>query len=357
MTPPPDGQHEPPTGAGASILGAIASCLAGVLLALLGVAGCTASPAAGDLAPEGGAPSSALGAEGGGSGAAASSAFESGGPGAASDASSGVGPAGDPAFDDATVSDGTLGGDPLADSSSVDGALQASGDDDATTDPDAGVGDGCAGLFCEDFERGVIDTATWNVQTSGGQTVVVQSTTVAHGKYAAQFHANPNIESYDFIITKNAPAALQGHHFGRAYFNVSPKPPVEHTEFLFAGTAGFPKLKYLEVAGIGAAWQLTFVDLVTNVESYASGGTLPDAQWICLEWEFNDTPDQATVFVDGAQSYARTSITSGGQTTGLVGGFAAFGFGYYAWHPATYAFDVYYDDIVLDVKRVGCLSP
>jgi hypothetical protein len=220
-----------------------------------------------------------------------------------------------------------------------------------------GTNAGCSGIFCEDFESGSLNPAVWDSQTSGGQTVTVQSALTAHGKYAAQFHAKPNIQSYDFIITKNAPATLRGHHFGRAYFNVTPKPPAEHTGFLFAGTPGFPKLKYLEVAGIGTAWQLTYVDLIGGGESYASGGTAPDARWVCLEWEFNDTPDQVTVFVDGVQSYARPSITFMNQSTGLVGGFSDFGFGYYAWHPATYAFDIYYDDIVLDTKRVGCLGP
>jgi hypothetical protein len=73
---------------------------------------------------------------------------------------------------------------------------------------------GCAGLFCEDFESGKLDPAVWNVQTFGGQTVVVQKGLAAHGMYAAQFHALPNILSYDLIITKNAPAALAGITLG-----------------------------------------------------------------------------------------------------------------------------------------------
>jgi hypothetical protein len=215
----------------------------------------------------------------------------------------------------------------------------------------------CSSLFCEDFERGTLDPAVWTTQVNGGQTVgVVETALAAHGKFAVQFHANPNVQSYDFIIAKNAPVALQAHHFGRAYFYVTPKPPAEHTGFLFAGTSGFPNLKYLEVAGIGAAWQLTFVNLLPGGgESYASGGNAPVARWVCLEWEFNDAPDQATVFVDGQPSFSRTSITFNGSSTGLVGGFADVGFGYYAWHPASYPFDVYYDDIALDVKRIGCL--
>ncbi len=224
----------------------------------------------------------------------------------------------------------------------------------------------CPGLFCEDFESGQLDPTVWDVKASGSQTVTVQTKTVAHGKYAARFHGNPNMLSYDFIITKDAPAALQGHHFGRAYFYVSPGVPTGHIEFLFAGTKGFPKVKYLEVAETGSEWQLTWVNLVppdgasvgsgpATQEQYSIGGTVPFGQWMCLEWEFNDAPDQARVFVNGALSYAFTNISNNGVSTGLVGGFSDFGFGYYDWHPTSSTFDLYYDDIVLDTKRVGCL--
>jgi len=224
---------------------------------------------------------------------------------------------------------------------------------------------GCSGLFCEDFESGEIDAAVWDTKTFGGQTVTVQSTTAAHGKYAVQFHANPNLVSYDFIITKSAPAALSGHFFGRAYFFITPNPPAEHMEFFFAGTAGFPNLKYIEVASAGTAWQLTYVDLLVasgqaasspgTQEKYSGGGTVPVKKWTCLEWEVNDAPDQETVYVDGTEDVSFPSITLNGVGSGLVGGFADFGFGYYAWHPAANPIDIYYDDIVLDTKRVGCL--
>jgi len=242
----------------------------------------------------------------------------------------------------------------------IDAALLPSMSPDGSADQP-----NCMGLFCEDFESGKIDPAVWDIKTFGGQTVTVQSTTVAHGKYAVQFHATPNLVSYDFIITKGAPAALSRHFFGRAYFYITPNPPATHMEFFFAGTSGFPNLRYIEVAAAGAAWQLTFVDLMVangqaasspgTQEKYSGGGTVLVQKWACLEWEVNDTPDQETVYVDGAQSVAFPSINLNGVSSGLVGGFTDFGFGYYAWHPASAPIDIYYDDIVLDTKRVGCL--
>jgi hypothetical protein len=238
---------------------------------------------------------------------------------------------------------------------------------DAAHRLDGGPTSACPGLFCEDFEKGMIDPTIWDVKVSGGQpppTVVSQAGLVAHGKYSARFHAgvlSPNVASYDFIITKNPPAALKGHHYGRAYFMVTPMPPTNHTEYIFAGTSGFPQLKYLEVASAAPlVWQLTYVDLVPpgTGENYHAGGNVPIGKWFCLEWEFNDVPDQAAVYLNGtiAPDFSQTTFSFDGATTDLVGGFAAFGFGFYDWHPATYAFDVYYDDIVLDTKRIGCLD-
>jgi hypothetical protein len=40
-------------------------------------------------------------------------------------------------------------------------------------------------------------------------------------------------------------------------------------------------------------------------------------------------------------AFARAFLRSGFLAALTAGGFSAFGFGYYAWHPATYAFDVY----------------
>ena len=42
--------------------------------------------------------------------------------------------------------------------------------------------------------------------------------------------------------------------------------------------------------------------------------------------------------------------------SGLIGAFTDFGFGFYDWHQTGRpAFDLYYDDIVLNTERVGCL--
>jgi hypothetical protein len=230
----------------------------------------------------------------------------------------------------------------------------------------------CPGILCEDFERGSIDPTKWDIQTKGG-TVAVESMLAAHGKYAVQFHGQDlatTAQDYAFIITKNGPAELRVHHFGRAYFYITPKPRSGHTGMVFAGTTGFPKPTYLEVANINGGWQLGFVKLMGSPggeEVAYPPGQVPAMTWSCLEWEFNDEPDAMTLWVDSKQlgvfndqdiayppGHVPGSPIFDGKSSGLVGGFTDFGFGFYDWHPVN-SFDLYYDDIVLDTKRVGCL--
>jgi len=255
------------------------------------------------------------------------------------------------------------------DASAADATVDASAGEPSDAEPsDAPSSAGCTHPLCEDFESGQVDPGKWTVATSGGHTMMIQGTQVAHGHYAALFHAPAKATGYDFIIAKNGPSQLKVHHFGRAYVYVAPKLPMGHTGLMFAGSSGFPKLKYLEVAGVQGGWQLTYVNLTgaSAGETYFLIGCpgnrlcvptlqMPVGTWTCIEWEFNDQPDQIAVTVDGKPTAMASPIQFGNATTDLVGGFTDFGFGFYDWHPDAYAFDVYYDDIALDTQPIGCL--
>lgn len=239
----------------------------------------------------------------------------------------------------------------------------------------AGATDGgtCSGVFCEDFEQGQIDPTRWDTQTNGGETIVVQQQNVAHGKYSAQFHGlgKPTGSSgYAYLIAKNTPDSLQTHSFGRAYFYMAPKVTSIDLGLVFGGTAGFPKPTYMSLAAHSGGWQFGFIKLdgsPTGESQAYPAATMPVATWFCLEWEFNDDPDTINVWGDAAAigslnsndvayppNHPAGSIFNG-MSSGLIGAFTAFGIGFYDWHPSGFAFDVYYDDFVLDTKRIGCL--
>jgi hypothetical protein len=210
-------------------------------------------------------------------------------------------------------------------------------------------------LFTEDFESGAIDRTVWSLQVTGESIIKVQQDRVAHGKYALLVR-NPAAaqRTYAFLTAANIPEALRKHHFGRAYVYITPKLPARHTIFLTAGTAGFPKYKYEEVATLNGRFQLTYVDQVNGGEDWHSGGRdIPLDRWFCLEWEFNDNPNHAAVWVDGEKIYDTPFTFKEAGDANLVGGFTDIGFGFRLWGMAPQAFDIYYDDIALDTKPIG----
>ncbi|HEV3191955.1 MAG TPA: hypothetical protein VGY54_15695, partial [Polyangiaceae bacterium] len=278
---------------------------------------------------------------------------------------------------------GGNGGTPLASgaggTSSDAGPADATGSGgapDAANDAPVDSGtSGCAGLLCEDFESGKIDPGKWDIQMSGG-TMSVQQQIVAHGKYAMQVHGAAGPSDWALLVAKNVPPELKGKTtFGRVYFYITPKPLTSgHTQMVYAGNTGtgtangpapFPKLRYMEVANIGGGWQLGFdlLDVGPLVEEVAyPKGQVPTMAWVCLEWEFEDSPDHITMWADGTQigifddtdvAYSSTgSIPQpggplyNGKSSDIIGGFDTFGFGFHDWHPQK-PFDLYYDDLVL----------
>jgi hypothetical protein len=242
----------------------------------------------------------------------------------------------------------------------------------------------CPGLICEDFETGSIDPAKWDTSSKGG-TLAVQTQQVAHGKYALHLQALASgSDDWATLFAKNVPAALKAATtFGRAsmYFSAGASASL-HIQFPFAGSNGtgsgsgpapLAQLRYLEVGSYDGQWQLSFDihDVSPNVEDSAYAGTkIPTDKWVCVEWELEDQPERITLWVGGTQAgvfdnmhinYSSDGTKSGGtfyqgKTGGLIGVFDTFGIGFHDWHP-TKAFDVYYDDVVLDTKRIGCPSP
>lgn len=261
------------------------------------------------------------------------------------------------------------------------------GPSDAGADRPGASGGGtgaCAGLLCEDFESGQIDADKWTLQAKGG-TLEVQTQRAAHGKYAARAHGvTGSSDDWAILVAKNVPAALKGTStFGRVYAYIAADATASiHVQMTFAGHNGtgsangpapFPKLRYMEVASYSGRWQQGFdlLDLSPLVEEVSySTGRIPTAKWVCVEWQFEDQPDRVTVWADGTKvaSFDNTNVAyaspgptpkSGGalwdgKSSDLIGGFDTFGFGFHDWHPQK-AFDIDYDDFVLDAKRVGCL--
>jgi hypothetical protein len=208
-------------------------------------------------------------------------------------------------------------------------------------------------LFSEDFESGVIDKAVWSQDVTSDANLFLQQDKAAHGKYALLVRCPaPAQRTHAFLVAKNLPEALRHHLFGRAYVYITPVVPDRHTVFITAGTSGFPKSKFLELATAHNRFQTTFTNQVDGGEDYHAAGEIPLGRWFLLEWEFNDQPDSEAIWVDG-QQVMDTPFTFKGAGTDLVGGFTDLNIGFLLRGAAPVPFDVYYDDIALDTHRIG----
>ncbi|HEX3697029.1 MAG TPA: hypothetical protein VH374_16750 [Polyangia bacterium] len=260
---------------------------------------------------------------------------------------------------------------------------------DAASDLDVPSGDGaCSNLFCEDFEQGMIDPAKWNAQMGGSGTLEVQQQIIHSGKYAYHVHGSGASQDFAMIIATDVPAALKGAGplYGRAYVYANTNVG-SHIELGFAGSTSSPTVaptitkgmnfNYMEFANYSNSWQLGF-DLFAPAPDIAKGfveeasypparDKYPAGTWNCLEWEFGDNPDLMVLWVDGQQidqfdvqhiDYTSVARTAGsvlnGKSSGVIGGYNFFGFGFHSYGAST-TVERYFDDIAIDIKRVGCL--
>ncbi|HWA10071.1 MAG TPA: hypothetical protein VG838_11530 [Opitutaceae bacterium] len=217
--------------------------------------------------------------------------------------------------------------------------------------------------FTEDFESGDIRTDIWTPHEAGSATVKVVPGKGGFGKYVLQAHLPAMAQrAYALISTLRLPESVRGHFFGRAYMYITPNGPTRHTVLTYTGTAAWPSANWLEVGMFEGKFQLSYqqqdraLPQPDRGEKVAFGNPIPTGRWFCLEWEANDTPDTLTVWVDGEQVNSEVFAFKTFGNTGLVKGFAEVGFGVRVFGPVPEAYDIYYDNVAFDTKRIGPLK-
>ncbi len=205
---------------------------------------------------------------------------------------------------------------------------------------------------------------------TGAATVTVEQDMVAHGKNALKItYPAGTSRSYAFV-SMAVPAALHDHFYGRAYVYISGVPD-PHSVLMFAGTTGFPTANWLEIGTYTGQFQPSLqinapTPDVPKGEVPPHQGALPVARWFCLEWEFNDKPDQIVIWVDGKLTtnapftYTKVVNPNVSKTSGLIGGFTELDFGFRTFAQAaaiTKNINIYFDDIAIGDKPIGQLTP
>jgi hypothetical protein len=221
--------------------------------------------------------------------------------------------------------------------------------------------------FTEDFESGAINTNVWDLRVSGAATAAIVQDKVAHGKNALKVHYPAGTTRAWAFLAAKLPEGVHDHLFGRAYVYAANLPVQNHSVFLSAGLAGWPRSNFLEIGDDTGQFKPSFqlngpvpVAGVARGEITKKQGAIPQDRWFCLEWEFTDKPvDRIIIWVDG-QQVADQTLVFHDLNSGLVNGFVEFDFGFRSWAQANLVpkdVDVYYDDIAISDKPIGQLTP
>lgn len=206
----------------------------------------------------------------------------------------------------------------------------------------------CAALLCEGFEAGPpLDAARWKARTSSAaNTLRVEPDRVAHGRYALHAHLQNTGGGEATVRETQTFPALGSELWGRLSF-YSTAGNLGHTGFISAYVDG---KRVLEIAQSGATWQLTYYP-PTGERPIGTNASVPQNRWACLEWTFSHTSKIIQLFVDGQP--AATYTLAVGAT--IAGPFTELGLGMDDHGAQPGQLDVYFDDVAVDAKRIGCV--
>jgi hypothetical protein len=226
--------------------------------------------------------------------------------------------------------------------------------------------------LCEDFERGTIDTSTWEVHTSG-QMPAIDTTRAARGARALHIRSVNNGFAY-ILETKTFPEP-NDTYYGRMFvwLTVVPTAP-DWAHWNLVEAAG---MGTAAVVRLGGQWNpFEQKNLFgqgsddgptgdwTNLDRDPAGAPtpVPVQQWICLEWMHSGAANESRFFWDGAEhpSLHATSTTHGGAP-GQIYDLPSFrsvwvGWWFYQGNTLNQTFDVWIDEIAIDRDRVGCVQ-
>ncbi len=273
-----------------------------------------------------------------------------------------------------TGSGGTAGGAPAG------GAGGSNGGGQGSTDRTAFFGASrCASAqvqLCEDFESGSINTAIWKVE---GDTPVVDSLQAARGTKALHIKKNGSGNS-KIRETKTFPEA-GGKYWGRAFFYFNSLPQnagLTYSHYTFVagegtGVAGEVRLGGVMRGRFGQPPKNYFAVGTDNRSANGTGDwanadndppdspkTIPEKQWLCIEWLHDSGADQTRVFWDGVEhpSLGTTpQVVHGGKMPGnlfYLPDFTSVWLGWDEYQATTQTFELWIDEIAIDDKQIGC---
>ncbi len=254
---------------------------------------------------------------------------------------------------------GTSGG---ASGGGASGGVSAGGASGGSTSAGGASGPGCAGktwALCEDFEGAAAGAlpAGWTQLNGWGQGTVNVSTMAAHGGTKALLSVTTNAGQPR--AQHPLPAALGGHHWGRAFYRVEPPAPNAATtsnyfHITFVGLrAGSNESRVVDTVQSPSARVQYLYNLPDDSCCDGSGYTYRyDGQWHCAEWYVDNASDSFRFFIDDTEV---TAMGFTGRTGARLADFTTLAVGSIHYVPSNGTLRVWIDDVAVDgAARIGC---
>lgn len=237
----------------------------------------------------------------------------------------------------------------------------------------AGPIDPCPGAsVCDGFE----DYATaqpagpWAVATSGTNVKVAMDETRAYSGKRSVKLTMPGTSNYQraFISLTGQPFPLANNQlYGRMMFYAAALPSNVHWTFVTGegpvAAQGISNAMVRYGAFNNKLLMANYDAVPQGADCWQNSATaMPEAKWVCVEWQFDGTSNTQRLWLDG-QSVADLTVAAKGQgcaVNTLQGNwyfpqnFERLYVGYESYQADAAARTVWIDDVAIDSKRLGC---
>jgi hypothetical protein len=312
---------------------------------------------------------------GGATGAAGSAAGGAAGTGSGGDSGAG-GSAGSSGVG-GTSAGGTSGGAGGTSGGAGGGTSVDGGASDGIARGDAGVGQGTPSLcpgspfaVCQDFEStnpGATPGGDWSVPTTnyGTATLAVAADDAARGNHSLKVTVPAGGSSEEHYLQLGNLGALASAHYGRLFVKIaSPTTtPFVHWDLILGAgqwTGSARRVRWGNTGtGVGTmdsnwAWIYNVEQGDFGTEARQSHPVL--AEWMCVEWYWDGTNQQARFYFQGSEVQALhidTTLPSGSGSP-QIPIFTSLSFGAAKYQNTDMPLTFWIDEIALDKQRIGC---
>jgi hypothetical protein len=228
-------------------------------------------------------------------------------------------------------------------------------------------------LFCDSFE-GASFAPRWQPNvSSNGSTLTLDATRAARGSQALRAHVTSGYSSAFLTESESFPAASAGF-WGRVFFYLQDPIPAEFNHWTLveaqgtepSGASVLVRYGGIDNPGVSAHHFLFNFEKVPRPPGFNELGIddqdVPDGrarqistgQWHCVEWHFDVAASEAQFFWDGVE---RPRLHAQGEVDGTPMTFPAFtalNLGWTVYQPFASPYEVWIDELVIALERVGC---